>query len=110
MCSSDLFLLVNPDVTASWSLGFSQHLLKGAGKDVNRAATYIARCQSEAAQHELRRKLEQTLLEAEKLYWDILAQQMDLEKKRTSYQLAIRTAEDVAHQVAEGNQPELNLY
>jgi len=108
--SNTLFLLVNPDVTASWSLGFSQHLLKGAGKDVNRAATYIARCQSEAAQHELRRKLEQTLLEAEKLYWDILAQQMDLEVKRTSYQLAIRTAEDVAHQVAEGNQPELNLY
>lgn len=108
--TSNIFVTVDPSVGANWTLGFTQHLLRGRGRAVNRAPTYVARNDLRVSQSEFRARLSQAVLDAEKLYWDVLSAETDLGVKRGSLKAAEQTRGDVEAQVAEGNLSELNLY
>jgi|GEM_PF-5202710 len=108
--TNNQFYLVNPSLETSWTLSLTQNLLKGFGRDVNQAPLLVARNNLRLSEAEFRMKLEQTLLQATQLYWDILYLELDLQVKREFLELAEKTRDDIAHHVEVGTQPELNLF
>ncbi|MBN2429953.1 MAG: TolC family protein [Acidobacteria bacterium] len=108
--TNNQFYLVNPSLETSWTLSLTQNLLKGFGRDVNRAPLLVARNNLRLSEAEFRLKLEQILLEATQLYWDILYLELDLKVREEFLELAKKTRDDIAHHVDVGTQPELNLF
>ncbi len=99
-----------PNYQGRLTLSFSQHLLRGRGREANLAPVYIARNNWKIAESDFRMKLEELVLALEKQYWDMIYAQSDLEVKVQSLQLAQKTCDDTRAQVEAGTAPELNLF
>ncbi|MBP7864335.1 MAG: TolC family protein [Acidobacteria bacterium] len=103
-------VLFSPSYIGTLTFSFNQHLLRGRGREVNRAPVLIARNAWKIAESDFRHKLEQLVLDVEKQYWDVLYARTDLEVKQESLRLSEKTRDDTFAQVEAGTQPELNLY
>lgn len=108
--NNTLTTIVNPSLTTNWTLGVTQHLLRGFGRDVNEAPVYVARNSFQTARWDFQSRLEYAVLEAQKAYWDILLAQTELGVRKDSLSLAEKTYSDLDQQVKAGVQPELGLY
>jgi len=74
--------------TTSWTVTFSQPLLRNLGPDVNRWQIVIARNTLGQSESRFRQQVIETLAAAEKAYWDLDFALLNLKTQQTSQQLA----------------------
>jgi outer membrane protein TolC len=67
--SNNNFATFNPALTANFTIGFTQPLLRNRGKYVNRLPILIARSRYEAGRHTLQDQILRILQKAEDEYW-----------------------------------------
>jgi outer membrane protein TolC len=84
-------LTVDRYYTSGLTLNLRQPLLRGFGRDVNRAEIRLARNTLESERFALKRRLQQHVFEVEQAYWDLLLAKRRLQAQR---RLLDRTIED----------------
>ena len=92
----------NPQVNASFFIGFNQPLLKGFGYRSNARFIRVAKNNLSAANEVFRQQVIETVSEVLNLYWDLIFFQENVEVAEQSLELARRTLRDNRIQVEIG--------
>jgi len=92
--STQQFLRFDPSVVTAFSLVFTQQLLNGAGKDVNRRFLMVAERGKRITEEVYRQQLIETLSEAESLYWDLVAARENVQVARKALEVAEQLLKD----------------
>ncbi len=71
--STQQFLRFNPSAVSSFSFSFTQQLLNGYGREVNRRFIEVARNERQITQEAYRQQVATTLSQALDTYWDLVA-------------------------------------
>ena len=87
-------LLFNPTFVSSFSLNFTQQILNGAGRAVNRRFMEVAKNGLQIAQESYRQQVITTLAQAQSLYWDLVAARDNLRDATNSLEVARRLYRD----------------
>ncbi len=99
--STQQFLRFNPALVSSFSFSFSQQLLNGFGRAVNRRFLEVADNDMSIAREAFRQQVDTTLAQARNIYWDLVAARDN-----------VRTAEKalaVSQQLYEDNKMRLEI-
>ena len=107
--TSSSFASLNPLYSSELELTVTQPLLKDFGIDLNKREIYIAKNDQNISDHQLTKKIIDTLTEAENIYWDLVFSIEDLKVKETSLQRARNLAKQVKAQVDVGTMAELEI-
>ena len=92
--SSSVTTLYNPVVPTQLILGFTQPLLNGFGRQVNRRFIRMANNEQSFADSSLRLKVMTTLAKALALYWDVVSSRDQLDVAQKALDLARKTLDD----------------
>jgi outer membrane protein len=93
--STQRFLLYNPNIVSSFSFSFTQQILNGFGRAVNRRFLDVAENGRKITHEAYRQQVITTLAQAQSLYWDLAA-------ARDNVRVAEKFLE-VAHQLYQDN-------
>jgi len=81
--NNSLFFIPKDQGTTRLSLNYTQPLLRGAGKVYNSSLTILAKIDTESAQDDFSRQLQQHLVDVTEAYWDLyLTRSLLLQKRR----------------------------
>jgi outer membrane protein TolC len=84
--SNSVFFVPDQQGTARLSLSLTQPLLNGAGKLYNTSTVVLAQIDTQAAEDQFSKDLQNVILEVQKAYWDLYFQRVVLLQKRKLYQ------------------------
>ncbi len=99
----------NPYTTGGLSVGFTQRILQGFSRDVNRRYIRIARNEERIGDFIFRQQLIQTVADVIRLYWDLVSLDEDVKVKQQAVQASQRLYEDNKSQVEVGTLAPLEL-
>jgi outer membrane protein len=92
--STQQSLLYNPAFVSSFSLNFTQQILNGAGRAVNRRFMEVAKNGLQIARESYRQQVIITLAQAQSLYWDLVAARDNLRDAANSLEVARQLYQD----------------
>ncbi len=92
--STQQFLRFNPSLVSSFSFSFSQQLLNGFGRAVNRRFLEVANNDRRIAQEAYRQQVDTTLAQARSLYWDLAAARDNVRAAEKALAVAKQLYED----------------
>ncbi len=92
--STQQFLRFNPALVSSFSFSFSQQLLNGFGRAVNRRFLEVANNGRQIAHEAFRQQVNTTLAQAKGIYWDVVAARDSVRAAEKSLAVAQQLYED----------------
>ena len=87
--TNSLFFLPKDQAATRMALSFSQPLLKRGGREYNESLILIAEIQTDVAQHELARELQDHAYEVIQAYWELYLQRALALQRQRAHQQAI---------------------
>ncbi len=91
--TNNTFSTLNPQIGTSATLSVTQQLLRGFGREINRANLITARNGWEGSKESFRQSVEQTIFQTQQAYWQLVLAVRDLEVKQLSLDLSNRQLE-----------------
>jgi outer membrane protein TolC len=87
--SNSIYFVPPYQGTARMTIGFTQPLLNGAGKQYNQSLIVIAQVETAAAREQMSRQLQTLLVDVHRAYWELYLQRAVLLQKRRLYDEAV---------------------
>jgi outer membrane protein len=92
--STQRFLLYNPDFVSQLSIGFTQQLLNGFGRDIGRRFIEVANNETKIMKEIVRAQVNTSLAQAQNTYWNLVAAGENVRVAEESLSVAQRFYED----------------
>ncbi len=93
--TNSLFFIPGDQGTARMTLGYTQPLLRGAGRVYNTSLTILAQIDSALAQDEVSRQLQSHLVDVARAYWDLYRERAVLLQKQKLYDRAAEILQEL---------------
>jgi outer membrane protein TolC len=95
--NNSIFTIPNPQGTSRLTLGFTQPLLRTAGRVYNTSLVVLAQIETGIAYDELSEQLQTYLLDVSRAYWSLYLERGSYLQKRRSYERAAAVLADLEH-------------
>lgn len=93
--SNSIYFVPPYQGTARMTIGFTQPLLNGAGKQYNESLIVIAQVETAAAKEQMARQLQTLLTDVHRAYWELYLQRSLLLQKRKLYEEAVAIRDEL---------------
>ena len=108
--SNDTFAIFNPALSANFSFGFTQPLLRNRGRYVNRLDILIARSRYEMSRYNLEDQLTRQLQVAENIYWAVIEARENLRVQEKALQFLDTSLKRYEKEVELGAMAPVEIY
>jgi outer membrane protein len=108
--TNNSFAQFNPAFNSNLGMAISQPLLRGRGRDVNRAPILIARSRFAASEHQFQDILLRLVVQAENAYWDLVGAKENLRVQEKALELATASLKRAERELELGALPQLEIY
>ena len=108
--SNDTFAIFNPALSANFSFGFTQPLLRNRGRYVNRLDILIARSRYEMSRYNLEDQLTRLLQVAENIYWAVIEARENLRVQEKALQFLDTSLKRYEKEVELGAMAPVEIY
>jgi outer membrane protein TolC len=103
LTSNSAFTFFTPQLSSSFQLTLTQHLLRGAGWNINKRFITISKNNREITDEAFRQQVMTTVMQIQNIYWDLVSAYEDLRVKNETLALAERTLADNKKQLELGS-------
>ena len=103
LTSNSAFNFLSPQLTSNFQLTLTQHLLRGAGWNINKRFITISKNNRAITDEAFRQQVMTTVMQIQNIYWDLVSAYEDLRVKNETLVLAERTLADNKKQLELGS-------